>query len=345
MSNHGRDFAGQPTYFPDFSAATTAEEPYFVEYQESPNPTPPPPPPAIADVEQGPARMPSPKAALQKTAPRKSAPPPPPPAPINPAKSQTPTARKAIPALFVPPPVEKKEKFVPWEKRFKEWLHGEGGKGWGVSLLIHAFLLLALWLIVFSIPKVEERLITTIDDSEVADVAGLENIQIEGIPDDEVPQIDDPRFDPGLPHGNNPLAPSLSSLGVGLGTSAGSLLGTKGGGLKLAIPSQAITKGSFTVWTVPEDPQPGQQYVIMIQVKLKTAVRRYPRSDLNGNVVGTDGYRDYFGGPTEPGFLPVTDDAVQVQACVVPGAAVLVKDVITVESKILKEKQVIEIVF
>jgi hypothetical protein len=41
----------------------------------------------------------------------------------------------------------------------------------------------------------------------------------------------------------------------------------------------------------------------------------------------------------------VNDDAVQVQACVVPGAQVLVKDVITVESKILKEKQVIEIVF
>jgi hypothetical protein len=306
----------------------------FAEYKEA-NSAPPP----AAGAGERPARLPSPKRAAESHVPRN----PPPVAPTRTTKSQGQVIRKGIAIPFVAGPTEKAKRHIPWEKRFKEWLHGEGGKGWGISLAAHALLLIMLSLLVFSLPKADERLITTIDDTEVADVAALENVHIEGIPEDVVPQIDDPRFDAGLPKGNNPLSPSLNS--VGLGTSAGSLLGTIGGGMRLAIPSQAITQGSFTVWTVPEDPQPGQQYVIMIQVKLNTAVKRYPKSDLKGNVVGTDGYKDYFGGPTESGYLPISDNAVQLQACFVPGAADLVKDVITVESKILDEKQVIEIVF
>jgi hypothetical protein len=110
-------------------------------------------------------------------------------------------------------------------------------------------------------------------------------------------------------------------------------------------PSQAVTKGSFTVWTEPEDPMPGQQYKIMIQVKLNNELKRYPCRDLSGSIVGSDGYRDFFGGPTEPGYLPVKDNSVHYEALIVPGAAELVKDIINVESKILKEKQTIELVF
>jgi hypothetical protein len=106
-----------------------------------------------------------------------------------------------------------------------------------------------------------------------------------------------------------------------------------------------VTRGSFTVWTIPEDPTPGEKYMIMIQIKLNNSVKRYPRSDLSGNVIGTDGYRDNFGGPTESGYLPIKDNTVIYEALPVPGAAQLVKDVITVESKILKEKQVIELIF
>ena len=73
--------------------------------------------------------------------------------------------------------------------------------------------------------------------------------------------------------------------------------------------------------------------------------KRYPLRDLKGFVVGTDGYKQHFGGPTEAGYVDVKNNRARLQATVVPGASQLVKDVITVESKILEEKQEIEIIF
>jgi hypothetical protein len=124
--------------------------------------------------------------------------------------------------------------------------------------------------------------------------------------------------------------------------------GGAGGGLKFRMPGggRAVVKGSFTVWTVPEDPNPYQDYLIIIQVRLPKNTRQYERNDLSGIVIGTDKYEQ-----TLPGFglprgrlLPIKDDVAQL-AVPVPGAERLVKDSITVESKLLKEKQQIEIVF
>ena len=61
---------------------------------------------------------------------------------------------------------------------------------------------------------------------------------------------------------------------------------------KFRVPASgfAVTKGSFTAWTVPEAPEPGQTYRIVIQVKLPDKVKTYRLSDLIGKVTGTDDY-------------------------------------------------------
>ena len=111
------------------------------------------------------------------------------------------------------------------------------------------------------------------------------------------------------------------------------------------IPEGAVSKGSFTVWTEPNDPKPGEKYIILIEIKNLKDMEKFPRCDLSGSIIGTDGYKDYFGGPNEPGFLPVKNKAVRFEALVVPGAAQLVKDVIQIKSKLLDEEQQLELKF
>ena len=132
----------------------------------------------------------------------------------------------------------------------------------------------------------------------------------------------------------------ITTPSVGEGTGGGK---GDGNGPQFAMPSKAVTKGSFTVWTVPEDPLPGQNYKIIIQVKLPDRVTRYRRSDLTGTVIGTDGYRQFIPG-VKRGWLPVRENLAQMDIFV-PAAASLVRDKIMVRSKILKEEQNLEIVF
>lgn len=110
-------------------------------------------------------------------------------------------------------------------------------------------------------------------------------------------------------------------------------------------PKTAISKGSFTVWINPPKPKPGQKYTIYIQVKVPKSLKRYPIKDLTGSIVGTDGYKDYFGGPLETGTLPVKNQRVRFPICNVPGAQGLVRDVIRVKSRILKESCEIKMQF
>ena len=104
-----------------------------------------------------------------------------------------------------------------------------------------------------------------------------------------------------------------------------------------------VAKGSFSVWTVPEDPLPAQNYVIVIQIKLSKEVTHLRRSDLSGMLVGTDGYRQTIPG-IRCGWMPVKGNQAQL-GVFVPAAAKLVKDTINVRSKTLKETQTLEIVF
>lgn len=116
----------------------------------------------------------------------------------------------------------------------------------------------------------------------------------------------------------------------------------------VGVPSFAITKGSFSVWTEPKDPKPRQNYYIIVHVKLPPNQTVYPSSDLTGEVIGTDGYRLIIQRALKEADTPVRikvkNNGVQLKIFV-PGAERLVRDEIRVNSRVLKEKQTIEIEF
>lgn len=258
MAIPDRDLTGQTAYYPGFGGVRTSEEPFFLEIDESPCPTPPPPPGWLpAPKRQAPSE--APRSPIAKT-------------PSRPAKSPSPGATGGKRAFTVNAPPEEPEEELSWQEQVVRWIQGEGGAGFGISMLVHVVLLLALSLWVLNPPNQDEDLITTLEETEAAVLPTLQDVEIVAMDVDE-PEMKDPNFDPGLDFGTVSENLNLSSLDVGLNASAGSLTGTKGGGWDIRIPSQAVTKGSFTVWTEPVDPQPGQRYTIMIRVKLKSEMQ------------------------------------------------------------------------
>lgn len=128
-------------------------------------------------------------------------------------------------------------------------------------------------------------------------------------------------------------------IGEGTGPGTGSGIGVPA----INVPSFAVSKGSFSAWTEPRDPDPGQRYVIVIQVRLPKSLREYRGSDLTGMVIGTDQYKQAIKFRTNDKF-PVKDGAVEIRISV-PGAAKLVRDTIRIESRLLREKQTLKIEF
>lgn len=151
-----------------------------------------------------------------------------------------------------------------------------------------------------------------------------------------------------------------------------SLLGSKendpdedGSGVLLKVPESglAVTKGSFTAFTIPANPKPREVYSIVIEVRLPDDVKEFRVSDLVGEVRGSDKYvqkipydkdAPYAAGyPVEnAGIKVLTSSSVlnveknRVQIIVkVPGAARMVKDVIKIRSRKLKEEQELTLVF
>ena len=133
--------------------------------------------------------------------------------------------------------------------------------------------------------------------------------------------------------------------------------------LKIPADGFAVTKGSFTAFTIPAVPKPRQAYSIVIEVKVPDDVKKYRVSDLSGKVRGTDGYEQKLpydtrtpgaaGYPVQGGsiqrlesstILDVVKNKVQI-VIRVPGGARLVKDVITIRSRQLKEDQELELIF
>ncbi|MEX0703053.1 MAG: hypothetical protein WD069_13240 [Planctomycetales bacterium] len=149
-------------------------------------------------------------------------------------------------------------------------------------------------------------------------------------------------------------------------------LAQAGGGRK-----NAVTKGSFTVWTEPENPAPSQAYFIYIEMQVPSRIQRLTVRDLDGSVHGTDGYiaeipsgSSYFldGRLKRPASLSariqtrraesgdfaairndrepldVSEGAVLLRVWI-PGAEVNVRDKIRIRSKSLREEQELQIQF
>ena len=108
-------------------------------------------------------------------------------------------------------------------------------------------------------------------------------------------------------------------------------------------PEGSVSQGSFSVWTEPEYPDPGEPYRIIVQIQLPPNTTSYHLRDLNGVVVGSDGYRKPIPGPNQ-GPLPIVDGCVRLVIPIV-SADEKVSDTIFIRSKLLKETQKLLIKF
>ena len=240
-----------------------------------------------------------------------------------------------------------KEKETPPQDRLNEWFSKQGMIGVAVSLLVHTLVLLILAFL----------LVSQVSREEISTIFGMQGnsdeLTADLILDSELPG------DQGesAPLETTDVSQKLDALGVqsdfaesmhvglgGKGTGDGDSGDGSGLGVgALKVPGHAQTKGSFSTWSDPRDPKPGQDYDIVIQVKLPGNVTKFRGSDISGNVIGTDGYRQTIRfKPNE--ILPIEGGIIRIRIPV-PGAGRLVRDTIRVESKLLKERQTFEIEF
>jgi len=249
------------------------------------------------------------------------------------------------------------QKFLngPEDNSFKgqvlRWIKSATVTALTVSLLVHTGILSALAFVVFQSASINQAggIVGTIgepggggDDLSQLDIDT--SLPVESSKDaspvefTDVSQVMDKiTFNPG------------ESIRGGKGSGNGNGSGGEGGTGDIIgvagpnIPKYAVTKGSFSAWTDPRDPDPGKNYEIVIQFRLPSNVRVYKGSDLSGMVSGTDGYKQAIKFSRTESF-PVQDGNVQVRIRV-PGGERLIRDTIRIESKLLHEKQVIEIEF
>jgi len=233
--------------------------------------------------------------------------------------------------------------------RFKHWLKGLYAAGYGISFMLHLFLLLALSIFylksttppeppLVSIFSIED---TSLDALEMIDV----NIQIKT-------ETQSNKSSEILSSNTIDVKPILSVLETDtddiiegkIGIISGNEIGfpRPGGG-------KAVTRGSFTAWTIPEDPAPREDYLVVIQVNLPEKIKQYRKEDLTGFLTGDDGYKtpigSYRGSKYSKKYYGQFDLKANQFVIKIPGAAAKVQDTINIQSKMLKEKQVLIIVF
>ncbi len=243
--------------------------------------------------------------------------------------------------------------FVSLRGRLIRWLIGVWSMGYGLSLVLHLLVLFGMALIMSDhagrLPfgavlgsmdtegaaglideTFDSKLDTTISEADALASVPVEAYRL--VDSDIFPAPVDAR-----------ISATASNAAAKTGTGTGET--GSGTGFQFSMPAdgRVVRKGSFAVWAVPEDPVPNQNYLIVIQVQLPQRVTTYSASDLSGEVQGTDRYYQSIPGKTK-GKLPVQDGQAQL-VIEVPGAARLVKDTVVIRSRLLREKQTLELEF
>jgi hypothetical protein len=237
-------------------------------------------------------------------------------------------------------------------KSFKQkvlcWIRSTATAGILVSFLLHSVLLTILGLLVLGGTSIQQGLeiFGVVGDAEVMPDIDLDSTMPIDDPGKDAAALEFPDFSQVTGDEKPDFDPASTIRGAldGIGEKSGE--GGQGEGFAvpaLNVPKYAITKGSYSVWTVPKDPAPGVAYQIVIQFRLPGNVKTYRGSDLSGMVTGTDGYKQAIRFSRTETF-PVEKGIVQLRIRV-PGADRLVRDIIRIESKLLREKQVVEIEF
>lgn len=269
----------------------------------------------------------------------------------------------------------------PWNQKIVGWIRGEDGAGYGISLIVHLVTIAVLAIPVIRHFDRGSGFATVTSepfneggggfggfvDTELADPVEVGEGQ-------SLTLLPEQMANDALPIANALFSGSGGGKGGG-GDGHGAGDGGFGAGIGPFVPGNAVTKGSFTAWTTPtygvgyprrfgepdpkpgDSPRPGQPYFITIQIKVPADREWYPIADIKGTVVGTDRWvqsiPEYTFWRSNAGELisvkgrtsiPVVDGKVQFLVRV-PGADELVKDTIQVSSRMLKEKQTLELVF
>lgn len=288
---------------------------------------------------------------------------------IRPAPATKPAKRakpKPAPALVDPNlPENKPPEFgsAEWFQAMREeWLSREALGSYAVSLTAHLLIALVLSLFVFHREVAHMGLNTFLLGGD----GGTGGEGGEGLDDSNLLEIDpaagqaQPAVDTVLSAnavtdalGPNAIAApegigavALSGDGPGSGNGKGDKDGDGTGdgfgvgGFSMPEGGKVVRKGSFTAWTVPQDPAPGEDYKIIIQVQYKDRKQKLSPRDITGTVAGTDLFRLVISKYTAE-FIPEANQVVVN----IPGAAARVHDTIKIYSTILKENQRLEIDF
>lgn len=252
-----------------------------------------------------------------------------------------------------------------WKEWLVRWLTGKEARSVVTSIAFHTVLLLCMSLILFtqigdneaiSMIMGEENALPTFEEVDMTfEQTGGELTQ--------APQLQKVQQESAESILQSDFNEMFNPPGTGEGTGGGEGFDFA---FKMPTSGKAVTKGSFTAWTVPKDPKPGQDYKIVIQIKVPETVNRYRIADLSGRVIGTDKYTldipyenqfNRYGTKIQKSsrsekldfvkrgdYARVVDNQVQVIVDV-EGAKQLVQDTIEVKSRMLKEEQKLEIVF
>lgn len=136
------------------------------------------------------------------------------------------------------------------------------------------------------------------------------------------------------------------------------------------LPENAVRAGSFAAWWIPKAerygeviapgqlPRVGQEYRIILQIRLPAERRIFNVHDLSGEIIGSDGYRQFIPDRawtvdekgelvrvSSPGSLPVREGLVQIAFKVQGAGRAGVRDEIRIQSRLLNETQTLVLTF
>lgn len=200
--------------------------------------------------------------------------------------------------------IEQDDVPLTWQQALHRRLFGRDGAGLGVSLVVH-FVVFTLFSLSYHVAAqidgnkdfaalgsfgegaqdgFDEVLISTEEDAGGNDKEEFTpETELFTVAESETKETDPQEL-------NNAVDDLVSdSFGQGEGDNTGDGKdGASGASGTFGKTGNAVSKGSFTVWTVPELPKPDHYYDIVIQVKLPKGVDKLRSTDLSGDITGND---------------------------------------------------------
>jgi len=257
-----------------------------------------------------------------------------------------------------------------WKKDKKKialaWIISTASCGYGASLIFHSVLLVGLSAIVYQSMDDNLSVTTIITDADAMPIEFTEimdlTVEPAGSSENQLPQLTKIPITNAEAEISSSLLDSTASNAGNNGEGGDT---DEGFGFMFSMPQggKVVSRGSFSAWTVPEYPEPLEEYMIVIRIKLPEKTRLYRISDLSGKVEGSDFYEQYLpfdpnrkdlGARSERGGqivrlrtssrLRVIRNHVQIMIPV-KGGDKQIRDTIHIKSRMLGEDQKLEIEF